>query len=43
MSNAQKISALQARVALLEGRTGKENKNIINKLNRKIRALENKA
>lgn len=43
MSNEQKISAIQTRIELLEARTGKENKNIINKLKRKKRALENKA
>ena len=40
MTKEQKISAIQARIELLEARTGKENKNIINKLKRKKRALE---
>lgn len=43
MTNEQKILALNTRVALLEARTGKENKNIVNKLKRKIRALEKNA
>lgn len=35
MTNEQKISAIQTRIELLEARTGKDNKNIINKLKRK--------
>lgn len=40
MTKEQKISALQTRIDLLESRTEKENKNIVNKLKRKMRALE---
>ena len=43
MRNKQKISTIQTRIELLEARTGKENKNIVNKLRRKKRALENRA
>ena len=42
MTNEQKISVIQTRINLLESRTEKENKNIVNKLKRKKRALENK-
>jgi hypothetical protein len=33
------VEALKARIALLEAR-GRENKNIVNKIKRKIRSLE---
>ena len=39
MTKEQKIAAYESRIALLEGRTEKENKNIVAKIRRKIRAL----
>ena len=42
MTKEQKISAIQTKIELLEARTDKENKNIVNKLKRKKRVLENK-
>jgi hypothetical protein len=42
MTKEQKIAAHESRVALLEGRTEKENKNIIAKIKRKIKALGGK-
>ena len=39
MTNAQKISAIDSRIALLQARTGKENGNIIKKLLRQKRRL----
>ena len=39
MTNLQKISAINARIALLQSRTGKENGRIIRKLIRKRRRL----
>lgn len=39
MTNEQKIAAIDARIALLQARTGKENGNIIKKLLRKRRSL----
>ena len=41
MTKEQKILAYETRLALLESRTEKENKNIANKVKRKIRALKN--
>lgn len=41
MTKEQKILAYETRLALLESRTEKENKNIANKIRRKIRALKN--
>ena len=43
MTKEQKISAIQTRIGLLESRTEKENKSIVNKLKRKMRALEKQA
>lgn len=43
MTKEQKISALNTRIGILEARTEKENKNIVNKLKRKVRALEKQA
>ena len=43
MTKEQKILALSTRIGILEARTEKENKNIINKLKRKMRALEKQA
>lgn len=37
--NEMKILELENRIAVLEGRTGRENKNIVNKLKRRLRAL----
>ena len=37
--NEMKILELENRIAVLEGRNGRENKNIVNKLKRKLRAL----
>ena len=39
MTNEQKIAAIDARIALLQARTGKENGNIVKKLLRKRRSL----
>ena len=39
MTNAQKIAIIDARIALLQSRAGKENGNIIKKLLRKRRSL----
>lgn len=39
MTNLQKISAINARIALLQSRTGKENSRIIKKLIRERRRL----
>ena len=39
MTNLQKISAINARIALLQSRTGKENDKIIKKLLRERRKL----
>jgi hypothetical protein len=39
MTKAQRIAALDARIALLQARTGKENGNIIKKLLRERRRL----
>ena len=39
MTNAQKIAAIDSRIALLQARTGKENGNIIKKLLRERRRL----
>lgn len=39
MTNLQKISAIDARIALLQSRAGKENGKIIKKLLRKRRTL----
>ena len=39
MTNAQKIAAIDNRIALLQSRAGKENGNIIKKLLRKRRTL----
>ena len=39
MTNLDKINAINARIALLQSRSGKENGNIIKKLIRKRRAL----
>ena len=39
MTNLDKINAINARIALLQSRPGKENGNIIKKLIRKRRAL----
>lgn len=36
------ILSLENRVALLQGRTGRENNKIIKKLQRQLRALKNK-
>lgn len=41
MTKEQKILAYETRLALLESRTEKENKNVANKIKRKIRALKN--
>lgn len=41
MTKEQKILAYETRLALLESRTEKENKNIANKIKRKIRVLKN--
>lgn len=43
MTKEQKISALNTRIGILEARTEKENKNIVAKLRRKVRALEKQA
>ena len=40
MTNTQKIAAIDARIALLQSRTGKENGRIIKKLLRKKRSLQ---
>jgi hypothetical protein len=40
MTKEQKISALNTRIAILEARAGRENKNIVKKIKRKIRDLE---
>ena len=37
------VNALKARIALLESRAGRENKNIINKIKRQIRRQEKNA
>ena len=37
------INSLKARIALLESRASRENKNIINKIKRQIRRLEKDA
>ena len=37
--NEMKILELENRIAVLEGRVGRENKNIVNKLKRRLRAL----
>ena len=39
MTNAQKIAAIDSRIALLQSRAGKENGRIIKKLLRKRRTL----
>ena len=39
MTNLQKISAIDARIALLQSRTGRENDRIIKKLLRERRRL----
>ena len=39
MTNAQKIAAIDSRIALLQSRTGKENGRIIKKLIRQRRRL----
>ena len=39
MTNTQKIAAINARIALLQSRTGKENGKIIKKLLRERRRL----
>ena len=39
MTNLQKIAAIDARIALLQSRAGKENGNIIKKLLRQRRRL----
>ena len=39
MTNTQKISAIDSRIALLRSRAGKENGNIVKKLLRKRRTL----
>ena len=39
MTNAQKISAINARIALLQSRAGKENGRIVKKLLRERRRL----
>ena len=40
MSNEMKIKGYKARIELLRSRTGRENGNIIKKLERKVRKLE---
>ena len=37
--NEMKILELENRIAVLEGRTGRDNGNIVNKLKRRLRAL----
>lgn len=39
MTNTQLVNAIDARIALLQSRTGKENGNIVKKLLRKKRRL----
>ena len=40
MTKELKISVLENRLALLESRTNRDNKNVINKIKRKLRALK---
>ena len=42
MTKELKISVLENRLALLESRANRDNKNVVNKVKRKLRALKTK-